>query len=199
MLKSKNYLFKVLVVIAIIVSTIFVFSGCGKKNNNQSNSNNEQAYMQPLNDYFGGIKNKDLSMVLKAFPDFMQMSEKITETDIDELYKQYETIYGANVKIDYSLGDAVALGEDEIKDLEDNLLSIYPDQENVDITAAYTVPVTVTFKGDGVVSNSNEENNNDANNTENNTEESNTEENNTSDTNQEDMYVIQYNGNWYIM
>lgn len=199
MLKSKNYLFKVLVVIAIIVSTIFVFSGCGKKNNNQSNSNDEQAYMQPLNDYFGGIKNKDLSMVLKAFPDFMQMSEKMTETDIDDLYKQYETIYGANVKIDYSLGDAVALGEDEIKDLEDNLLSIYPDQENVDITAAYTVPVTVTFKGDGVVSNSNEENNNDANNTENNTEESNTEENNTSDTNQEDMYVIQYNGNWYIM
>ena len=194
MLKSKNYLFKVLVVIAIIVSTIFVFSGCGKKNNNQSNSNDEQAYMQPLNDYFGGIKNKDLSMVLKAFPDFMQMSEKMTETDIDDLYKQYETIYGANVKIDYSLGDAVALGEDEIKDLEDNLLSIYPDQENVDITAAYTVPVTVTFKGDGVVSNSNEENNNDANNTENNTE-----KNNTSDTNQEDMYVIQYNGNWYIM
>lgn len=194
MLKSKNYLFKVLVVTAIIVSTIFVFSGCGKKNKNQSNSNNEQAYMQPLNDYFGGIKNKDLSMVLKAFPDFMQMSEKMTETDIDELYKQYETIYGANVKIDYSLGDAVALGEDEIKDLEDNLLSIYPDQENVDITAAYTVPVTVTFKGDGVASNSNEENNNDANNTENNTE-----ENNTSDTNQEDMYVIQYKGNWYIM
>lgn len=66
MLKSKNYLFKVLVVIAIIVSTIFVFSGCGKKNNNQSNSD-DKAYLQPLTDYFEGIKNKELSRVLKAF------------------------------------------------------------------------------------------------------------------------------------
>ena len=44
MLKSKNYLFKVLVVIAIIVSTIFVFSGCGKKNKNQSNTD-DKAYL----------------------------------------------------------------------------------------------------------------------------------------------------------
>ena len=59
MLKSKNYLFKVLIVIAIIVSTIFVFSGCGKKNKNQSNTD-DKAYLQPLTNYFEGIKNKEL-------------------------------------------------------------------------------------------------------------------------------------------
>lgn len=199
MLKSKNYLFKVLVVIAIIVSTIFVFSGCGKKNKNQSNTD-DKAYLQPLTNYFEGIKNKELSRVLKAFPDFMQMSEKITDTEIDDLYKQYESMYGANIKIDYSLGDAVTLGEDEIKELEDNLTAIYPDQENLDITAAYSVPVTVTITGDGITSNSNEENTAAENNADNNTAETNTDDStDNNNTEQEDMYVIQYNGNWYIM
>ena len=79
MLKSKKYLFKILVVIAIIISTIFVFTGCGKKD---KSANADKQYLQPLTDYFEGIKNKDLSRLLKAFPDFMKMSEKVTDTDI---------------------------------------------------------------------------------------------------------------------
>ena len=187
MLKGKKYLFKSLVVITIIISTIFVFTGCRKKD---KSANEDKQYLQPLTDYFEGIKDKDLSKVLKAFPDFMQMSEKITDTDIEDLYKQYETIYGTNIKIDYSFGDAVTLGEDEIKQLEENLTAIYTDVENLDITAAYTIPVTVTVKGDGITSDSD---NNTA--TENNTE----SESNNNNTEEEDMYVIQYNENWYIM
>ena len=129
----------------------------------------------------------------------MQMSEKITDTEIDDLYKQYESMYGANIKIDYSLGDAVTLGEDEIKELEDNLTAIYPDQENLDITAAYSVPVTVTITGDGITSNSNEENTAAENNADNTAETNTDDSTDNNNTEQEDMYVIQYNGNWYIM
>ena len=182
MLKSKKYLFKILVVIAIIISTIFVFTGCGKKD---KSANADKQYLQPLTDYFEGIKNKDLSRLLKAFPDFMKMSEKVTDTDIEDLYNQYESMYGANIKIEYSLGDAVALGEDEIKQIEEDLKAIYTDQENLDITAAYSVPVTVTITGDGITSNS-----------DNNTIAGDNSNNNTEE---EDMYVIQYNGSWYIM
>ena len=94
-------------------------------------------------------------------------------------------MYGANIKIEYSLGDAVALGEDEIKQIEEDLKAIYTDQENLDITAAYSVPVTVTITGDGITSNS-----------DNNTIAGDNSNNNTEE---EDMYVIQYNGSWYIM
>lgn len=197
MLKNKKYILKILIVSAIIISTIFAFSGCKKENKNQTN-NDEKAYVQPITDYFEGIKNKELSRILKAFPDFMQMSEKITDEEINDLYKQYESIYGANIKIEYSVGDATALGEDEINDLEDNLLSIYTDQENIDITAAYIIPVTVTITGDGIVSDSSNENS--ENKEENSTIETDAEDSNESDNKeQEDMYVIQYNGNWYLM
>ena len=189
---------KYILVIVLMLGMVITITGCGKKNKNQSNTD-DKAYLQPLTNYFEGIKNKELSRVLKAFPDFMQMSEKITDTEIDDLYKQYESMYGANIKIDYSLGDAVTLGEDEIKELEDNLTAIYPDQENLDITAAYSVPVTVTITGDGITSNSNEENTAAENNADNTAETNTDDSTDNNNTEQEDMYVIQYNGNWYIM
>ncbi len=195
MTSNKRSLLKILSIVSIIMLSIFMLTGCGKKGDENKEASAENAYLQPLKDYFEGIKNKDINQVLKAFPDFAKMSEKITSEDIDDLYSQYESLYGANIKIDYSFGDAVALSEDELKELEGEISSIYTDVENIDITAAYTVPVKVTISGDGI-----QENTESTENTENaeaSTET--TEENSNSNVEEDEMYAIQYNGNWYIL
>ena len=187
MLKTKKNLLKIVAIFTIILITIFVFTGC--KRNKKNDTSDEKAYLQPITDYLEGIKSKDLSRVAKAYPDFMKISEKITEDDINELYSQYESMYGANIKIDYSFGDAVALTEDEINDVESNIAAVTEENQNIDVTAAYYVPVTITVTGDGITNSSEENNNTDG-------IES---ENDTNNTEQQDVIVIQYNGNWYVV
>ena len=117
----------------------------------------------------------------------MKMSENITQDDINELYSQYEQLYGANIKIDYQLGEATTIGEDELKELKEQIIELYQDAGNIELTEGYSVPVTVTITGDGQKSAENTEETS----SEDNTENSNVEEDN--------MYVLQCNGNWYIM
>ena len=203
MLVNKRNLLKLVSVITIMMLSIFMLAGCGKKENENENKESETAYLQPLTDYFEGVKNKDINQVLKAFPDFAKMSEKITSEDINTLYSQYESLYGANIKLDYSLGEAVALSEEEVTELENEISSLYSDIENLDITAAYTVPVTVTITGDGIQKNTqnteNTENTENAENTENTENTENAEETINSNVEEDIMYVIQYNGNWYTL
>lgn len=189
MLNNKRSLLKFLAIISIVMLSIFMLTGCGKKGEENKEASTENAYLQPLKDYFEGIKNKDINQVLKAFPDFAKMSEKITAEDLNDLYSQYESLFGANIKIDYSFGDAVALSEEEVKELESEIASIYTEVENIDITAAYTVPVKVTISGDGIQENT--ENGGESTET--------TEENSNSNVEEDEMYAIQYNGNWYIL
>lgn len=193
---NKRNLLKILSVITITMLSIFMLTGCGKKEDENKNETSETAYLQPLTDYFEGIKNRDINQVLRAFPDFAKMSEKITSEDIDDLYSQYESLYGANIKIDYSFSDAIALSEEEIAELESEISSNYTDVENLDITAAYTVPVKVTITGDGIQENT--ENTESTENTEKNVEDNN-EENSNRNVDEEELYVLQYNGNWYIL
>lgn len=206
MLKNKRNLFRIILVILMIISSVFVFSGCGKKDENNQETV-EEAYLQPLKNYFDGVKNKDVNQILKAFPDFMDMANKVTPEEIDSLYKQYEIMYGANIKIDYSFGEATALVEEDLSELESELSTMYNKEENIDITAGYLVPVTVTITGDGVEENKQEnatepstENATEpsAENTDASSEEA-TETESNNNIEQDDMYVLQYNGNWYIM
>ena len=192
MLNNKRRLLKCLSIISIIIVSIFMLTGCRKKYDNKEVAS-EQIYLQPLTYYFEGIKNKDLNQMLKAFPDFAKMAEKITADDLNDLYAQYESLYGENVKIDYSVGDAIALSEEEINEVESEISSIYTDVENIDITAGYSVPVKVTITGDGIKGT--EENQEETEKTE---EIEETEEDN-SNVDEEEMYVLQYNGGWYIL
>lgn len=190
MLKTKSNLLKVSLVILMIASSIILLTGCGKKDNKENNNNNELAYLQPLKDYFDGIKNRDVAQVVKAFPDFMGMENTITTDDINDLYTQYEELYGANINIDYAFGEATAIGEEELVELEEEITELYENVENIDITAGYTVPVTVTITGDGIKN---------AESTEGDSSENNEESETSDNVEQDEMYVLQYNGNWYIM
>lgn len=192
MINKRNFV-KILAVLLIILLSMFTLTGCGK-NKEKNASSEESNYQEPLKNYFEGIKNRDVNQVLKAFPDFMDMASNISSEDIDDLYSQYEALYGANIKIDYTFGDPIELSEEELSELEEEISSVYQSAENIDITAGYSVPVKVTITGDGIEKSSEEkeeeaqEENND-----------NSLENANSNVEESDMYVLQYNGNWYIM
>lgn len=197
MLKNKKNLLKLCLVVLMIVSTIIVLTGCGKKDN-KNNENNELAYQEPIKNYFDGIKNRNIAQVIKAFPEFMEMQNNITENDINDLYSQYEELYGKNINIDYTFGEATTIGEEEITELENQIKEVYQNANDINITSGYTVPVEVTVTGDGVKIEENTNNSDENTNTETSSENN---EDNISNKNVEEinMYVLQYNGNWYIM
>lgn len=185
MIKNRTNLLKILSVFTIVMLSVFTLTGCGKKDNKNDVAQADQ-YLQPIKNYFDGIKNKDVNQILKAFPDFTKMEEVVTINEVNDMYAQFEQVYGANIKIDYSFGDATPLSEEDLSELEAELMSTYTEAGNIDITAAYTVPVKVTITGDGIQSENNGESVQDDNVGE-------------DESNQEDMYVLQYNGNWYML
>ncbi len=183
---NKKSLLKIAIILSIMLLSIFTLTGCGN-NKDKEASSEKSNYQEPLTNYFEGIKNRDVNQVLKAFPDFMDMTSKISSEDIDDLYSQYESLYGANIKIDYSFGDAVQLSEEDLSELKEEILSVYKNLENIEITDGYSVPVKVTVTGDGIEKSSEENQDN------------NSVENANTNVEESDMYVLQYNGNWYIM
>ena len=103
---------KVILIIALIISSIFVFSGCGKKDNKNNGKEevSKDVYEAPLRNYMEGIKTKDIELVLSAYPEFMR---KMTQTDLDSIYARYEAMYGSNITMEYKLGDATRIVEDK--------------------------------------------------------------------------------------
>ena len=206
MIKNKRNLLKILSIITIMMLSIFMLAGCGKNDEN-NNEESSTAYLQPLTDYFEGIKNRDIEQVIRAFPDFAGMSENLTSGDLDDLYAQYESLYGANIKIDYTFGEAVALSEEELNELENEINAAYnnSEEQTIDITAAYTVPVTVTITGDGLQEDAQNNESTEETTGEAATEETSTEgaesedENSNSVVEESEMYAFEYNGSWYIL
>lgn len=177
-MKNNKSIVKLIAVLSLIIVSIFMLTGCGNKNK-KANTDEGPSYKDPLINYFDGIKNRDLEQVVKAFPEFAKMDEKIKSEDIEELYKYYQNAYGTDVTMDYEIGNAVKLEEVEISELKQQITTVY-NVENIDITEAYIVTITVTFKGGNSQS------------------ETETSIPN-SDTEQNDMYVIKYQGNWYML
>lgn len=176
---------KNLLVFVVIISSIFLLTGCGKNNNTENNTETD-AYLQPLKDYMDGLKNKDVNVALKAFPEFMKKNEEITIENINEMYAQYESLYGANIQLDYEFGSSTKLEESEITALEEQIKGYYTDVQEIDITEAYIVPLKLTVSGDGIKD-------------ENNTTEENQTPERTSKTDTTDFYVYKYNEVWYLI
>lgn len=193
MFRFKRF-FKIFIVSAIVVITAFAFTGCGKKDNN-SEENTETSYKQPIEDYFEGIKNKDVARIQSAFADFEEKEKSITQEDLDDMYEELENAYGANISIEYAIGESILLDEGDLDELKQNTTAIYTDIDSSKITSAYLVPITVTVTGDGL-----NENNNDSNtSSENESQNANAEETTDENTEQTEFHVIQYDGNWYML
>lgn len=185
---TKKFL-KSILVIALIISSMSMFSGCGKKenegNNQQKQEVSKDVYEAPLKSYMDGLKNKDLNKICQAYPEFMRAP---TQTDIDAMYAMYEARFGSNVKLEYTLGDAVKVEEQRDLDiLATQIKELYPDAGDINITAAYIITVNLSVSGDGVVEGEAAEN-----------PSANSENDDIKKSDSQDFYVYEYNGNWYM-
>lgn len=167
------------VLLLITVLSVCILTGCQKKNSNDSGEVSKDVYEQPIRYCMDGLKNRDLDQFLKAYPDFMNMAKTITKENIDDVYSQYEAIYGANIQLDYTLGDATKIDSSDIENLEAQLKETYPDAGDIKISKAYIIPVDLTITGDGIA-------------------EEGKEKEKTTNKDSQDFYVYEYNGNWYV-
>lgn len=178
----KKY-FKSILIVALIILSLFALTGCGKNNSNDVNGDEKEVYEKPLRNYMEGLKNKNLDQLLQAYPEFMHMNEIITNDDLESAYNQYESMYGANIRIDYNLQDAVSVEEQDKENLVSELKELYPEAGDINIETAYIITVELTVTGDGIQEENGEENADVSKNTA---------------TDEQDFYVYKYNGNWYM-
>ncbi len=183
--------FKSMLVIFLIISGICTFSGCGSKQNKE-NKNQEvsrDVYEAPLRNYMEGLKTRNLDLIHQAYPEFMRT---LTQTDLDSVYSQYEAKYGSNIKMEYTLGDAVKVEEQRDLDiLAAQIKELYPNAGDIKVTSAYIITVQLSVSGDNMAEQSED-------NAENTTGEQNTEDEVIKKKDSQDFYVYEYNGNWYM-
>lgn len=175
--------FNVLVVCALIISSIFVFSGCGKKENKNNGKEevSREIYEAPLKNYMEGLKTKNIDLVLSAYPEFMR---KMTQTDLDSIYARYEAMYGSNITMEYKLGDATRIMDDkDLGVLAAQIKEYYPEAGDITVTDAYIITVELSISGDGVGEGN---------------EDGEAEQKPSKKTDSQDFYVYRTGDNWYI-
>jgi len=184
---------KTLAIFFMIITSIFAFSGCGNKekgNNNGKEEVSKEVYEAPLRNYMEGIKTRNIDLVLSAYPEYMR---KMTQTDLDSIYARYEAIYGSNITMEYSLGDATRIeDEKDLGVLAAQIKEYYPEAGDIKIDDAYIITVELSISGDGV-QNSSEENSEGEN-----AEGENEEQKTSKKTDSQDFYVYKTGDNWYI-
>lgn len=179
-------IFKIIIIFILIASSMLTFSGCGKKDkNNGKEEVSRDVYETPLKNYMEGLKTKNIELVLSAFPAFMQ---KMTQTDIDTTYAEYEAQYGSNITMEYTLGDATRITDEKDLDvLAAQIKEYYPEAGDLKVSDAYIITVELSISGDGKAE-QNEEN----------TEGENGEEKRSKKTDSQDFYVYKWNDQWYM-
>ncbi|MBP3707447.1 MAG: hypothetical protein J6J36_02415 [Clostridia bacterium] len=189
-------IFKFILIIAVIILSTFTLSGCQKNEKKEEPEQiSRETYVEPLQNYLEGLKTKNLELVLKAYPEFMHMDQKLQLTDIEAVYARYESLYGSNIVFDYNIGEPTIVEENDYGTLASRIKEAYPDAGDISIDKAFILEVELTISGDGVKNANNEEKQEESN--EGNSSE-NGESQKTKTTDHQDFYVYRFNGNWYI-
>ncbi len=174
---------KSIVIFSLIISSIFVFSGCGKKDNKNNGKEevSRDVYEAPLRNYMEGIKTKNIDLVLSAYPEFMR---KMTQTDLDSIYARYEAMYGSNIIMEYTLGEATRVEDDkDLGVLATQIKEYYPEAGDITVSDAYIITVELSISGEGA---------------EEGTEDGEAEQKTSKKTDKQDFYVYRTGDNWYI-
>lgn len=190
-------IFRFILIVAVIISSTIILSGCQKNDEGtEPEQISRETYIEPLQNYLEGLKTKNIELVLKAYPEFMHMDQKIQLTDIEAVYARYESQYGSNIVFDYNIGEQINVDESDYGTLAARIKEAYPDAGDINIDKAFILGVELTISGDGVEDTSNEEKQEE--NNEADSSQENAETQKSKITESQDFYVYRYNGNWYI-
>lgn len=102
-------------------------------------------YEAPIKNMFKGMQKADLKTYLKAYPEFMGISDYVDQDDMDEMLESLEKEYGKNIKISYKVLDKEKIEKDNLEKVQKKIENYY--DEKVKVTAGYKVEVKSTIKG----------------------------------------------------
>ena len=118
-------------VIGIVIAILFAIFGKG--------------YLKPMDNYFKGLEKAKADTFVKAFPDFMNMSDSIDDDDLEDRLDDLEDTYGENVKISYKVKKKEKVKKDDLSTVQEYIEEYY--DEEVKVSAGYELKLAVTYKG----------------------------------------------------
>lgn len=104
-------------------------------------------YMKVVNAYISALEHKDAEKYSSLFPSFIGVDTESMSKQLDSLHTQYESKYGTNVKITYSVKEVKKLDNDSMKAIEENIKQNYQTFTG-SVDTIYRVEVHVKISGD---------------------------------------------------
>lgn len=150
-MKNKSNL-KFLTVIAVMLVSIMILTGCGTDNSNDDKkgeeSKQESAFEEPIKNYVEGLQTSNLDTLVKAFPSFIsdELKEQMDEEDLKEMIDEAKEEYGENLKLSYEINDKQEIAEEDLKEKQEDIKTLF--DTDITITKGYTVETKLTTKGD---------------------------------------------------
>lgn len=169
----KNCILKSITVLAVMVMSIGLLTGCEMKFGKDKNEKSEEvAYEQPVINFVEGLGEANSEKFLKAFPSFISDNEYMKNTFTNEylqgVLKNAEENYGTNIKMTCKITNKEDIAEENLKTMQEDVKTYY--NKEITITKGYKLSAEITTKGD------NEE-----------------------DVDTEDFEVYEIDGNWYML
>ncbi len=147
---KKNCILKSVTVLAVIIMSIGLLTGCEMKFGNKDEKNKTEAYEEPVKNLIEGLAEANSEKFLNAFPPFISNNEYMKNTFTNEylqgVLEKAQEDYGANITMSFKVTNKEEISEENIKNKEEDIKSYY--NEEVTITKGYKLNTEITTKGD---------------------------------------------------
>ena len=118
---------------AVVILLVILFSIFGK------------GYKKPIDNYFKGMVKGDVDKYLSAYPEFMDMGDKIDKDTMEDMVDDLEDEYGEKLKVSYDITKKEKIKKDSLEDVQKYISERY--DEDVKVSKGYEVKVKATIKG----------------------------------------------------
>ena len=147
---KKICILKSVTVLAVIIMSIGLLTGCEMKFGNKDEKNKTEAYEEPVKNLIEGLAEANSEKFLNAFPPFISNNEYMKNTFTNEylqgVLEKAQEDYGANITMSFKVTNKEEISEENIKNKEEDIKSYY--NEEVTITKGYKLNTEITTKGD---------------------------------------------------
>ena len=147
MLKN-NKILKIFTVLAVMIVSICMLTGCEKKESGKENKVEQEAFEEPIKNLVEGLGEANSQKLLSAFPSFISdiMKDIFTDEQLKGVIDETKTEYGDNMKMTYSITNKEEISEEDLKTMQDDVKTTY--NQEITITKGYSVEAKITTKGD---------------------------------------------------
>lgn len=146
MLKNKR-LFKSIAILAIIVFSMFMLTGCefGSKKEEEKK---KEAYEEPISNLVKGLEEANSQKFLSAFPSFISdyVKDVFTDDYMKEVLNQSKETYGENLTMNYTVTKIEDISKENLESQQQQIKELYG--KEITISNGKKVEVEIVTKGD---------------------------------------------------